>query len=345
MAEWEDGTRQALAGTDLAGGQFAVLCVIKGDLVDFAKVLKLRHYNAKALCDFCPALNDDTDPALACNNYGPGCAWQNRCFSREEWRSLYKDKFLHPIFNDLEHMSQHNVEADELHVMFLGTVQYLLGSILWLLVCRLLPGAKQEAMGTLWSFIVVCYSDLNVRNQFSKINISSFIDPKKINTEYPRLKGKGMECRDLVLPMLHAWRDMAPPDYPQYELVLNTLELQLAIQRTLWDHDHQAFLPVDVAKNLKGHVCEFLTTYSKLAVAADAGKDLLWNMPSKFHWLWHLGDKAQFLNPQLGCCLIDEYFVGKIKTIAHSCASGTPATLVPLSVVDKHRWAMNWLEQ
>eukprot|EP00974_Lingulodinium_polyedra_P061906 5975381-Lingulodinium_polyedra.AAC.1 len=68
-------------------------------------------------------------------------------------------------------------------------------------------------------------------------------------------------------------------------------------------------------------------------------------MPSKFHWLWHLGDKAQFLNPQLGCCLIDEDFVGKIKTMAHSCASGTPAPLVPLSVVDKHRWAMHLLEQ
>ena len=42
-----------LAGTPLAGGLFAVIYSLKGDLDYFAKCLKLRHYNRNEMCDFC----------------------------------------------------------------------------------------------------------------------------------------------------------------------------------------------------------------------------------------------------------------------------------------------------
>ena len=41
-----------LAGTPLAGGLFAVIYSLKGDLDYFAKCLKLRHYNRNEMCDF-----------------------------------------------------------------------------------------------------------------------------------------------------------------------------------------------------------------------------------------------------------------------------------------------------
>ena len=46
-------TERDLAGTPLAGGLFAVIYSLKGDLDYFAKCLKLRHYNRNEMCDFC----------------------------------------------------------------------------------------------------------------------------------------------------------------------------------------------------------------------------------------------------------------------------------------------------
>eukprot|EP00959_Pyramimonas_sp_CCMP1952_P400816 8398764-Pyramimonas_sp.AAC.1 len=106
--------RLASSGTKLAGGFFLLLLSLKGDLDYYARTLRLRHYNANALCDLCPAERGGRLRALAYTNFGADAEWQRAPYTRQEWRALYHNKFLHWVFS-LTHVSHFNLEPDELH--------------------------------------------------------------------------------------------------------------------------------------------------------------------------------------------------------------------------------------
>ena len=198
-------------------------------------------------------------------------------------------------------------------------------------------------MEEVWRRVVMIYKDMQVPNQFSNLTISSFIDPTRVNMEYPRLKGKGMECKDLLRPLYYAWLDLVPRDVEGFDLVRVLLEDKISALQILWGHREDMFLPLAKARAFQAKVGSFLQGYSALASLADHKGLLLWNMPSKFHWLWHLGDRARLMHPRVGCCLLDEDFVGKVKIIAHSCAFGTPGHLAPQGIFEKYRWVQHFM--
>eukprot|EP00959_Pyramimonas_sp_CCMP1952_P359697 7531623-Pyramimonas_sp.AAC.1 len=103
------------------------------------------------------------------------------------------------------------------------------------------------------------------------------------------------------------------------------------------------FFPVPVAEEFRDCTQRFLVVYTALAVKADREGALLWSEPSKFHWLWHMSDRAMYMHPRHGATMIDETFMGKIKLIAQACAAGTAAHLVPAKVMFKHQWLMHYI--
>eukprot|EP00974_Lingulodinium_polyedra_P009748 934489-Lingulodinium_polyedra.AAC.1 len=92
------------------------------------------------------------------------------------------------------------------------------------------------------------------------------------------------------------------------------------------------------ATKFKQLVNSFLKDYSLLANMADREKKLVFAVTPKFHWLWHLGDRSQYLNPRKGNTMLDEDFVGQSKDIVAACASGTEAHRVPAKFVERYSW-------
>ena len=92
--------------------------------------------------------------------------------------------------------------------------------------------------------------------------------------------------------------------------VAKMLEHQVGLQMILHDHASDAFLPDDKVIEFKRHMNTMLLTYQSLAADADRDLLLLWNQPTKFHWVWHLGDRSKYLNPRNGNAMVDEDFVG-----------------------------------
>ena len=97
------------------------------------------------------------------------------------------------------------------------------------------------------------------------------------------------------------------------------------------------------ANRLRDCVDRFLSLYQGLAHASDQRKDLLFNLVPKLHWLWHLGQKAIFLNPRKGNTMVDEDYVGIFKKIVQACAQGTPSASVSLACMDKYCWGLHFL--
>jgi hypothetical protein len=152
----------------------------------------MKHYTCDAYCDFCPA-----SKALGKNmwpsNFLPTAEWETKLLSPQEWRAANPNK--HWIFQCFTVLSQMNVTPDELHIYHLGVNQYMLGSLLWLLVYKILPGTSSDNVNRVWDRIVSFYKEQKTSCQFSNLGLSSLHDPRASRKHYPKLKGKGSEIK------------------------------------------------------------------------------------------------------------------------------------------------------
>jgi hypothetical protein len=85
----------------------------------------------------------------------------------------------------------------------------------------------------------------------------------------------------------------------------------------------------------------FLVSYQGLAAWAASEGFLLYQSVPKFHYTYHMGDQAQFLNPRAVWCYGFEDMVGIMIQLAHACTLGTPAMGVAGKTLEKYRLAMH----
>ena len=216
---------------------------------------------------------------------------------------------------------------------------YLLGSVLFLLTYEVLDSTPDRNWNTIWRLIVAEYKANRVGVQYTNMTVLSFSNKKAPLKYYPKLKGKGAEVRDLVLPVLNVWKRFQKGT-EQHLKIMSCLECQVELQAVLHAHASEVFLPPPSCKRFEALVVTFLQDYSILANMADREGKLLFSVTIKFHYLHHLAQRAWFLNPRKGCCMIDEDFVGQCKDLVAACCHGTEAHMVPLRFTERYCWGM-----
>ena len=234
-----------------------------------------------------------------------------------------------------------NVEPDELHVLWLGVVQYFMGSILWLLVYRCMCKTPKANMADVWREVTEHYHNNQTPTQFSNLDLKSFCNPDKHDKAFPHLKGRGAEVKWLVEPIANVWKKHKRTNTHDNR-VLAALIALLAIIRTIDEYAHEMVYPRGVPQVFMKQIEEFLKQYNWLADQADARKDLLFSNVPKLHVCWHLGDRAKYLSTRRGACFIDEDYQRHLKILAQSCAHGTPLHQIFVSMMFKYRWALDY---
>ena len=246
---------------------------------------------------------------------------------------------LHFVFQ-LPYLSCHNLEVDELHVMHLGTTMYMLGSVLYMLVFHVLAGAPEDNMQEIWGCINQFYKDHKVVTQYCNLKIGSFHEPG----QFPKLKGKGAEVKDLVAPLAHVWNEKTTGSNDRrHRWISRMLQHQLVAQRILHDYKDPTFLPVQAALDFAEAIGGIHHMWSLVANDSDSTGVHIWNTPTKLHYLHHLGEKAMFLNPRKGNTMVEETYMGVCKTLAQSCLHSTDDVNMPKAFMDKYLWALHFM--
>ena len=275
------------------------------------------------------------------NNFAPDCMWKTMGFDELTWRANYNGKFLHWLFN-LPGVCHYMLEPDELHVIHLGCMQYCIGSVLWLLCYIIMLDEPESNMHACWLIICEYYRTFGSKCQYTNLGLESFLkDKKQPKKHFPCLKGKGAECRDL-LPAVHSVWLQCAKRYHDYELIEAMLKSMVVVQDHLHDHASDMFLPLDVCRDIMKHVDNFLVKYQECAFKAQEAGDLLFNNPTKFHWLWHWSRRVSYLNPRQTNCYLDEDYVGKLKILLASCSAGSDIVLITTKALEKYRWALHF---
>lgn len=152
--EFDQGTDEARkAGLPLAGGFFAILWVVRGDLDELAKGFGLEHYGSRHPCCKCRADLYDVPWTEA---HMTRSKWLRTIWGPHDWHAAHPG--AHPIFS-LPGVSISTVVPDIMHCFHLGAYQYFMGSVLHLLTHDIMPGTVVENAGAVWENIHNYYKD------------------------------------------------------------------------------------------------------------------------------------------------------------------------------------------
>ena len=331
--------RAESAGKLLCDGFFFVIWLCKQDLKHLKSAYNLRHFGGKNPCELCECTAVKNDWNMNYANFADKAGWKQTVHTRSTWRI---GELLHPLFQ-MCYLSCLNIEPDELHVMWIGVTSYLAGTILWLLCYQVLSGTPSANLQEVWSGVVKRYKELKTDSQFSSLNLNMFTDADHPHSDVPHLKGRGAEIKDIVAPLLAVWDAHMSNRRGEHKMIREVLQHQVDLQAILATHSKDPFLPVKKATDFAEITDLLLKKWSILSKNASDRNELLWPMVPKHHWLWHLAQRAMFLNPRVGNCAVDEDAVGRWKDIVAACANGTPAHKIPERFMEKMLWGMQIL--
>ena len=244
--KWRKGTVEAkLAGSPLAGGFRMVLWSLKGDLDHVFKSYGCCNYNSNSPCEYCPC-DRSNNKLMLFNYFGLDAMWKKMVFSPGAWRKkqMAHGAFVHWLFLMLPYLSVHNLEPDELHVLYLGVLQQMFGSVLFVLCFHVMPGTSTENVKAAWTSICRFYRVHSTKTQFTNMRLSSFHEAG----EYPKLKGKGAEIKDLTPALLELWMEHSNPMEQEHLLISGMLQSQCVANDILHEFKDEMLLPLEKAK-------------------------------------------------------------------------------------------------
>lgn len=221
--------------------------------------------------------------------------------------------------------------------MHLGVNQTLLGTVCWLLVFKNMPNDPNQNVEDLWQLIKQAYKESEVTNQFSDLTMSMFCQPDKHRSQYPRLKGRGMELKGMLLPLKACWDTFKTPSARDAG-VAKLLHNMASIQAIFDTYSDEFFLPYDESLQVFALADEFCERYAQLHNDAASDSELLFHVLPKHHMFWHLAYRCRWEHPRLGNTCLDEDFVGKIKKIVQYSTSSLSLHLVAAKVTEKFMW-------
>ena len=332
---WLAGTAEAaLSGTQLAAGLCGVPWVLKGDLEHFANVLRLASTAARQPCLYCQADRD----GMPWTDFSSQAAWKDRAWQNAEWRDA---RPRHPAF-DVLCLGIHSAHADVLHTLALGVAQQVVGSTLWLLVYRTMPGSAKHNLQSVWDHIHEYYRRCSPSTRIRKLTLSMFLpSPKSHKKNYPCMTTKGKETEGLVGAVLWIWHQYCSEDDAHdasVSCVLACLDRIFFLSRKVGSALH---LAQGEAAEIRSSLDSLLLHYTALGNRAAAQGDMLWNVTPKFHIAWHWAWQTQFLHPHASACYVDESFVGVIAKICKSSTNGVKLDRAASAVFAKYSRAMS----
>ena len=162
-------------------------------------------------------------------------------------------------------------------------------------------------------------------------------------TEFPGLKTKAAETKDLCKPLLHCWNKWMDAGNTQHRQAKTLLTLGVKLEQTLDDNKGEFKLPDQAARDWKKECQGLALANSALGHYYHARREMLFHFTIKWHYLLHLALMGQHMNPRLGSCYSGECMMKVVKSVVQSSHLGSPPPLVVNKVMTKYSHGLGLL--
>ncbi|CAK0882105.1 unnamed protein product [Prorocentrum cordatum] len=327
-------------GKDLADGFFWQVIVPKGDMEFLVNHIGVPgHWSSNSPCLAREATKIGTG-AMAWNNWDPDAPWRDTVFmSKAKWREhcIKVKKDVHLLFREADDgglgLHPFVMMRGAMHCVDLGDALHVAGNVLFHMCYSDMIKANDPAGACdwLWKEISKIYKAERTPTRFSFLDLAFFTAPDRPMEKAPLLKGHAAETRHLI-PILDKIFKVKHRPKNQYEHLISKLLSSLTMIYKYLDTNDGGEKPfyldeTKVVKPLRQNIDFFLQAYQECQRMGKLLHDRadFWHEVPKFHGLWHVGFEAQFMNPDVAKCYINEDFQQRMKGLGASVRHGSIA--------------------
>ncbi|CAK0807567.1 unnamed protein product [Prorocentrum cordatum] len=318
---------------ELAGGRYACVRGLLGDLDYFFQVLNMPNYNSAGNpCGWCPC-NASTMPWF---DFRAGAEWVSRVYAVEEWRTSGAPH-ARPLLS-APGISIHSLMPDWMHIKHLGLDKRLYGSALHCLVHCTMSGTPDTNLITLRTEIWDVYKVSKTNSKFSRIKMTTFTIRLKGN-----LRGKAAEVKHLGPILLEAWTKYMNPQVSLHAKIRLLLRLSVDLDREIDSLDPKRMcMPEAIRQDLLRRCHGFLVLWSEV-------QDFFANDEEQPDFeLFHITIKAHFLlhccllpwNPRRVWCYRGEDLMQRRRKLAFACSKRCKPWQVGTKAIRKYTTAL-----
>lgn len=333
-----DSVEGIRAGTPLAGGYFAVLYSILGDLDYFYKTLKLPRYSSAAPCSLCK-----------CTLHGPStwkdfrltAPWLQQLWKPLEW-AAWANRSKCSLF-DIPGVSICSVALDYMHCKYLGCDQYLFGSLLYILCFIVLPETPKLNLAFCWQFIKKYQKDHHARVRYRYLNkLSMFVRKKGARLDYPKLRGKAAEIKYVGAALANLWQKKMDQTDDVHRKINLLMKCNLKMEEIMNRNKHRHNIPKRSADELVSAAFTMGQLHLSLCEHfLDDENHKLFNVTSKSHMVLHCVLTSMYINPARTWCFAGEDFMRKVQKLGESCCRGVDGGQAANKMVAHYRLALH----
>ena len=306
------------AGKQLAGGYIGVLLQLCGDLDYFQKWIGLPVSTTHARpCGLCRATF--AGPTSWMDNR-PNSPWQATMLSTGNWKEHWNSSCA--LF-DLPGMTGLCLAMDLMHNLFLGWLQYVYGSVMYLLTHECLDQAPLANLKTVWVFLKDTQKSLGTKYKYKQR-----LDKLSMFTRasgFPKLKGRAADIMGLAHALHLCWNQFMSHGIAQHVQISALLELNLDIANLLDAYSPKfgfMAVPQDTCKVLVAKACQMAQLHVQLCEFYKGQGRSLFNMTSKTHFVIHSLQLSRYIHPSLVWCFKGEVNMKKTQKVFKSCLAG-----------------------
>ena len=331
-----------LAGKALAGGYYAALWAKLGDLDYYAAMMKLRHYGANIPCSWCGA---GETPGTPWNDFRPTAAWIATIYSAAQFAAKFPGR--HRILK-MRGVTINSVYPDYMHCKFLGVDMYFLGSVLTILTfmcCIPNCDSFESRLQTVWRYCLEWHNSVGteITCRYTRLSINMFTKIDSWRRNFPRLKGRAGQVKNLVPALHYAFTKISDLADPKHKAIELALRMSHKMDSVLDRHPAEVVLPTAAAAELRGAAFVFLNQLNYLAQAYNDAGDLVFDVTIKSHMLAHIALRSGDINPRRTWCFSGERMMLHVRRLGQSCAKGIQASQIGRKMLTKYRCSLKLL--
>ena len=324
------------AGSFLAGGYYAIIWAVMGDLDYLCKTLLLPRSTSSQPCCLCKCtLNGN----LSWKNNSVDAEWCLSVWKPLDWCN-WEDKSKCGLFS-IPGVSAVTVALDWMHNKYLGIDQHQFGSVLYILCFMVLPDTPKENLAVCWSHIKSFYRSHNTANRYQNISkLSMFLKRSGVI----KLRGKAGELKGLGPAIYDLWKAKMNPVLSVHTKIELLLKLNCKLEDTLSFYSDEIKLPAPAAKRCDEYAMALLQLQLELNqhfLEDDACTKVLFSLTSKGRMIRHSTLLSSYIHPWRLWCFMGEDFMRRVQKIGEASVRGLQATAVSTKMVSHYRLGMH----
>ena len=324
-------------------GPIGAKCIVwaaPADCEHLSLEYNFENYNSNNPCMRCNCNRSD----IPWNDWTPGAKFRETIYTPEQAMKKQQAMVDPPWLLSIKGTSSYIFAYDLMHCGDIGFVGRAIANCLFDFLYKepAFLGTKAQKMQQIFEKIKHKYNELGILDgQIQRLRLQDFIPDKGAPYKHsPDLMHSAIKAKQTNRLLFAVGAIVDELKYESDDIYRkHRWHCMKSLRKTFTVCDNGLlFLSSKEAETYVTEAERFLRHYDALSKLSVANGSKQWHQTPKFHFMVHIGEDSQFLNPRAIWCYPGEHIIGNATSLAQSCLAGLAAHKVPATLCQKYQF-------